>query len=261
MSGRWRLAGRRFGCQQPADESGCALRGGDFEVAGLAAEHFQVRLVVAAGEVRPRSVEGHDVIDLGFEGDRATAGAKPAGQDATAFAAAGANLRCAARPDPLVVAVVQAPALRRAVEDLSAGNFPGADPAGASAGKAADFLYGSPCGHQPRVTEVGPRRRSIQVPPVRDGRRSNKKRLRNFREPFVGEMEAPVGFEPAMELLQSSALPLGHGALCNRKMVPRVRFELTRPKGHCPLKTACLPFHHLGPNANGTKRAGPAASR
>ena len=30
-------------------------------------------------------------------------------------------------------------------------------------------------------------------------------------------------------------------------MVPRVRFELTRPKGHCPLKTACLPFHHLGP--------------
>ncbi len=31
-----------------------------------------------------------------------------------------------------------------------------------------------------------------------------------------------------------------------QKMVPRVRFELTRPKGHCPLKTACLPFHHLG---------------
>ena len=26
------------------------------------------------------------------------------------------------------------------------------------------------------------------------------------------ELEAPVGFEPAVELLQSSALPLGHGA-------------------------------------------------
>lgn len=25
-------------------------------------------------------------------------------------------------------------------------------------------------------------------------------------------LEAPVGFEPAVELLQSSALPLGHGA-------------------------------------------------
>jgi hypothetical protein len=31
-----------------------------------------------------------------------------------------------------------------------------------------------------------------------------------------------------------------------RKLVPRVRLELTRPNGHCPLKTACLPFHHLG---------------
>ena len=60
-------------------------------------------------------------------------------------------------------------------------------------------------------------------------------------------MEAPVGFEPAVELLQSSALPLGHGAVFNLVMVPRARFELARPKGHCPLKTACLPFHHLGP--------------
>ena len=63
-------------------------------------------------------------------------------------------------------------------------------------------------------------------------------------------MEAPVGFEPAVELLQSSALPLGHGAPQRneeKEMVPRVRFELTRPKEHCPLKTACLPFHHLGP--------------
>lgn len=29
-------------------------------------------------------------------------------------------------------------------------------------------------------------------------------------------------------------------------MVPRMRLELIRPCGHCPLKTACLPFHHLG---------------
>ncbi len=35
-------------------------------------------------------------------------------------------------------------------------------------------------------------------------------------------------------------------APCVGVMVPRVRFELTRPKEHCPLKTACLPFHHLG---------------
>lgn len=35
-------------------------------------------------------------------------------------------------------------------------------------------------------------------------------------------------------------------APCVFVMVPRVRFELTRPKEHCPLKTACLPFHHLG---------------
>ncbi len=34
----------------------------------------------------------------------------------------------------------------------------------------------------------------------------------------VRELEAPVGFEPAVELLQSSALPLGHGA-------PRPRTE------------------------------------
>ena|GEM_PF-6563261 len=60
-------------------------------------------------------------------------------------------------------------------------------------------------------------------------------------------LEAPAGFEPAVKVLQTSALPLGHGAGCRVVLVPRVRFELTRPKGHCPLKTACLPFHHLGP--------------
>ena len=52
-----------------------------------------------------------------------------------------------------------------------------------------------------------------------------------------------------IELLQSSALTtwlrrlrLGIITL----LVPRRRFELLRVCTHCPLKTACLPFHHLG---------------
>lgn len=73
-------------------------------------------------------------------------------------------------------------------------------------------------------------------------------------------VEAPAGFEPAVKLLQSSALPLGHGA-GYALLVPRVRFELTRPKGHCPLKTACLPFHHLGTSAHRTDWPGPRTSR
>ncbi len=35
-----------------------------------------------------------------------------------------------------------------------------------------------------------------------------------------------------------------------KKLVPRVRFELTRPEGHCPLKTACLPVPPPGPRAS-----------
>ena len=59
-----------------------------------------------------------------------------------------------------------------------------------------------------------------------------------------GEVEAPTGIEPVIKVLQTSALPLGYGAYV---LVPRVRFELTRPKGHCPLKTACLPVPPPGP--------------
>ena len=38
-----------------------------------------------------------------------------------------------------------------------------------------------------------------------------------------------------------------------REMVPRMRFELIRPYGHCPLKTACLP---ISPPGHGTRLAG-----
>lgn len=38
-------------------------------------------------------------------------------------------------------------------------------------------------------------------------------------------------------------------------MVPRMRLELIRPCGHCPLKTACLPFHHLGISVFGDRIA------
>ena len=31
---------------------------------------------------------------------------------------------------------------------------------------------------------------------------------------FLIKMEAPPGFEPGMEVLQTSALPLGYGAVC-----------------------------------------------
>ena len=39
-------------------------------------------------------------------------------------------------------------------------------------------------------------------------------------------LEAAPRFELGIKVLQTSALPLGHGAI----LVPRVRFELTRPK-------------------------------
>ena len=43
-----------------------------------------------------------------------------------------------------------------------------------------------------------------------------------FREPLFfseGKLEAPPGFEPGMEVLQTSALPLGDGAKKNQPMM------------------------------------------
>ena len=69
-------------------------------------------------------------------------------------------------------------------------------------------------------------------------------------------MEATTGIEPVMEVLQTSALPLGYVApseFCSLYryviVVPRMRLELIRPFGHRPLKTACLPIpppRHVG---------------
>src|SRR5262245_4144643 len=47
-----------------------------------------------------------------------------------------------------------------------------------------------------------------------------------YRAALNFELEAPPGFEPGMEVLQTSALPLGDGAgwnLCTRKILPRLR--------------------------------------
>src|SRR5438445_6702311 len=52
-------------------------------------------------------------------------------------------------------------------------------------------------------------------------------------------LEATMGFEPMMGVLQTPALPLGYVAL---ELVPRRGFEPLRPYGHRPLKTACLPI-------------------
>jgi hypothetical protein len=48
--------------------------------------------------------------------------------------------------------------------------------------------------------------------------------------PVVEVLEATTGFEPVMEVLQTSALPLGHVAV----LVPRRGFEPLRPKARPP---------------------------
>lgn len=193
MSGRSGVGGRRFRGQWPSNEAGRALGGRHLDVARLAAEHFEICLVVATGEVRACTVERDDVIDLWFEGDAAAAGTKPAGEDASAVTPPGADFGRATCPDPLVIAVIQVPAAGGAVEALAAGEGFGANAAGTVTGRTAQLMIVlAPSGHR------GPSTGAVE------GR---------VRVPGTGEMEAPVGFEPAVELLQSSALPLGHGAL------------------------------------------------
>ena len=51
---------------------------------------------------------------------------------------------------------------------------------------------------------------SVDAPPGTDRRRSGHAALGRSR--VRGPIEAPPGFEPGMKDLQSSALPLGHGA-------------------------------------------------
>jgi hypothetical protein len=46
-------------------------------------------------------------------------------------------------------------------------------------------------------------------------------------------LEAPIRFELMMEVLQTSALPLGDGALITSfLLVPKARLELARPYSH-----------------------------
>ena len=47
-------------------------------------------------------------------------------------------------------------------------------------------------------------------------------------------LEATAGFEPAMGVLQTPALPLGHVAMVCARLVPRRGFEPLRPKARPP---------------------------
>ena len=64
-----------------------------------------------------------------------------------------------------------------------------------------------------------------------------------FRSLIIFILEATGGFEPPIEVLQTSALTtwLRRPAIHTGRLVPRVGFEPTQAIAHGPLKTACLP--------------------
>ena len=74
-------------------------------------------------------------------------------------------------------------------------------------------------------------------------------------ERLFTELEAPPGFEPGMEVLQTSALPLGYGALSGSTIKPRVsgREKVERETGFEPATSTLARSHsttELFPLAN-----------
>ncbi len=68
-----------------------------------------------------------------------------------------------------------------------------------------------------------------------------------FREPLLGRenLEAPPGFEPGMEVLQTSALPLGDGAKKNQQvmLIYIVEKEMERETGFEPATSTLARLH------------------
>ena len=56
-----------------------------------------------------------------------------------------------------------------------------------------------------------------------------------------------VGFEPTA----SASAGLRSNPLSYRRLVPKVRFELTHPYGYYALNVARLPFRHFGVGSTG----------
>lgn len=65
--------------------------------------------------------------------------------------------------------------------------------------------------------------------------------MRLSRRELPRTLERPEGIEPSLRAWEAHVLPLNH----DRKVVSKVRVELTRLRRHRLLGPACLPFHHL----------------